>query len=191
MDSEASDQSLMLEFQSSGNAECMTTLFRRHKDALMSFLVRLTGHADQAEELSQKAWLKVLDVAEKKRYRADANASFRTYLFTIARNLFFDERRRQSVREVHASTIALEASTGAAPLDLPDSVDSAALSDVLNAALLELPLEQREVLALWATGMRLADIATITGVGRDTVIGRKRYGIQRLRKAIKQSGNTP
>jgi DNA-directed RNA polymerase specialized sigma24 family protein len=37
---------------------------------------------------------------------------------------------------------------------------------------------------MWGEGLGLSEIATIVGVPRNTVIGRKRYGLEKLRKLL-------
>jgi len=44
-----------------------------------------------------------------------------------------------------------------------------------------LPVEQRQVVALWADGMRIGAIATLTAAPRDTVLSRKKYALAKLR----------
>jgi DNA-directed RNA polymerase specialized sigma24 family protein len=48
--------------------------------------------------------------------------------------------------------------------------------------------DQQEVLSLWVEGFSFEEIAAVTGVSRMTVIGRKRYGIENLRKQIADKG---
>ncbi len=58
------------------------------------------------------------------------------------------------------------------------------MSRHLNEAMGGLPLEQREVVALWATGVEIDAIVAITGAPRDTVLSRKKYAIAKLRAAL-------
>jgi DNA-directed RNA polymerase specialized sigma24 family protein len=51
----------------------------------------------------------------------------------------------------------------------------------LYKALRRLPLEQRQVVVLWADGMRIGAIAALTAAPRDTVLSRKKYALAKLR----------
>jgi RNA polymerase sigma-70 factor (ECF subfamily) len=63
----------------------------------------------------------------------------------------------------------------------------AALS--LQAALLELPEEQREavMMRIWS-GMTLEEIAVATGVSLNTAASRYRYALEKLRERLKPEG---
>jgi RNA polymerase sigma-70 factor (ECF subfamily) len=56
----------------------------------------------------------------------------------------------------------------------------------LQAALLELPEEQREVVVLriWS-GMTLAEVADLSGVSLNTAASRYRYALEKLRERLK------
>lgn len=176
----------MLRFQDRGDVAAFDELFRRHKDAFVSFLANLAGDRVVAEDVSQQVWLKLIDVAHRGGYQR--RARFRTYLYTIGRNTFLDEYRRK------------HANTRSDPLDERDYVDGdeaataegGALAlrrrDVLARALSGLPVEQREVLALWAAGHSIETMTEVTGAPRDTVLSRRKYGLRKLRAALVEAG---
>jgi RNA polymerase sigma factor (sigma-70 family) len=57
--------------------------------------------------------------------------------------------------------------------------------DTLNAALEELPAEQREVFTMHELdGMSFKDISEATGEGINTLLSRKRYAVLHLRKRL-------
>jgi RNA polymerase sigma-70 factor, ECF subfamily len=60
----------------------------------------------------------------------------------------------------------------------------------LQAALLELPEEQREVVVLriWS-GMTLAEVADLSGVSLNTAASRYRYALEKLRERLKPHWN--
>lgn len=188
MNEEVDDRTLMIRFQDEGDEAAFTQIFERHKDRLKAFLARLAGNQHIAEEISQRVWVKVLEVAERRGYRPQANTAFATYLFTLARNAFLDEYRKHLSRELPLASPEGPSPAGVATNDPADGAASAQLHEVLTHCLMELPLEQREVIAFWAAGMDFESIASITGVSRHTVIGRKKYAIARLRQAMDRHG---
>ena len=177
---------LMLEFQRSGDRDACRRLFLMHRDPLWRFLLRLSGSEADANDLSQRVWLRIIETAERNGYHPAENASFQTYLFTIARNLIIDESRRLRVRALRVDESTLETMADETIVPMEDFVQITTTARDVRHALLKLPLEQREVLAMWAEGLGLSEIAIIVGAPRNTVIGRKRYGLEKLRKLLDQ-----
>jgi RNA polymerase sigma-70 factor, ECF subfamily len=182
---ESDDQTLMLRFQEQGDVRAFEELFARHKTGLYRFVLKLSLNTAAAEDISQHTWMRVIEVAEAGRYQANPGATFRTYLYTLARNRYFDEYRRdhevtradpvdaseQNLRDEHAET----------PEELyARQQDSARL----DRALRDLPPEQREVVVLWMQGLELVDVARITGDSWHTVVSRKRYALAKLKRAL-------
>jgi RNA polymerase sigma factor (sigma-70 family) len=186
------DGTLMHRFQESGDYPAFEQLFDRHKDGLLRFTWRLIGDRGLAEDASQQTWLKVIEVARRRGYAERPDAAFRTWLFTLARNHVIDEHKRKfaSTRTVtfagEPDAAGMDAD-GHANGDRDDPAEQALrheLSRRVEAALLALPFEQREVIALWALGEEPAAIAAITGAPRDTVFSRKKYALAKLRDAL-------
>jgi len=182
-----SDERLMLRFRG-GDARAFEVLVSRHRTPVYSFLVRLTGDRGRAEDLCQEVFLRVVKAAPSWEERA----TFRTWVFTVARNLATDEARRQVFRR----TEPLDAPGGAAstPGDdpAPDRAAAAALlRPKLEAALAALPAEQREVFLLREhAGLRFAEIAEVTRTPENTVKSRMRYALEGLRAKLEELGVT-
>jgi RNA polymerase sigma-70 factor (ECF subfamily) len=179
------DQALMLRFQDEGDVRAFEELFARHRDGLYRFVLKLSLNPAAAEDISQHTWMRLIEVAEAGRYFASANASFRTYLYTVARNRYFDEYTRH--HEVTHSE-----SLDANGLDFPDE-DSETPEQVcarlqsherVGQALRDLPPDQREVVVLWMQGLELVDVARITGASWHTVVSRKRYALAKLKRSL-------
>jgi RNA polymerase sigma-70 factor, ECF subfamily len=82
-----------------GDHEAFRQLVERHQNAVIGTVVKMLGGTSDAEDISQQVFLRVWRNA--KRYRPEAK--FTTYLFTITRNLVFNEtRRRGRKKEVSA-----------------------------------------------------------------------------------------
>ncbi|MCG3200064.1 MAG: ECF RNA polymerase sigma factor SigE [bacterium] len=178
----------MLSFQKEGDLAAFEELFRRHKDVLLRFLIRLSGDREVAEDASQQVWVKAIDVARQDRYTARAGVTFRTWLCTLARNHFIDEYRRKFDA---ARTVALPANLervdalarGVAP-DPAELAEQGEQVRRVNEALLALPFEQREVMALWAADFDFDTMAALTGAPRETLMSRRKYAIAKLRAAL-------
>jgi RNA polymerase sigma-70 factor (ECF subfamily) len=84
-----SDDQLVLEFQQ-GSREAFRELFERYRDPLYGFFRRRLENPGRAEELAQECFLVLL----RNRARYEPRASFRSYLYGIAMNMVFAERRK-------------------------------------------------------------------------------------------------
>ena len=93
-DGSAIDFALM-ERVGAGDHEAFRELVERHQNAVIGTVAKMLGNASESEDIAQQVFLRIWRNA--KRYRPDAK--FTTYLFTITRNLVFNESRRRSRRK--------------------------------------------------------------------------------------------
>ena len=77
-----------------GDEAAFRSLVERHQGAVIGTIARMISDATEAEDLAQRVFLRVWNHA----HRWQPDARFRTYLFTIVRNLVFNESRRRSRR---------------------------------------------------------------------------------------------
>ena len=186
------DVALMQRFQEQGDYGAFEVLFQRHKRGLLSFITRLSGDRVVAEDVSQQTWLKLIETARQRGYAPRNGASFQTWLFTMARNRFVDDyvRRHEVARVSRESETDLELCEVADADDKsPESYVSAEqLRKLIHDAVAELPFEQREVIAMWSSGMDVEGMMQVTGAPRDTVLSRKKYAIAKLRLALTRLG---
>ena len=89
-DESALDHALM-ERIGAGDHAAFRKLVERHQNAVIGTVAKMLGNSSDAEDISQQVFLRIWRNA--KRYRPDAK--FTTYLFTITRNLVFNETRRR------------------------------------------------------------------------------------------------
>src|SRR5690348_9196597 len=74
------------------DAGLLDTLIVRYQHRLMRYLLYLTGNRELAEDLFQEVWMRVL----VRGGQYNGQARFETWLFTIARNLVIDQRRKRT-----------------------------------------------------------------------------------------------
>ncbi len=72
-------------------AGLLDELIVRYQHRLMRYLLYLTGNRELAEDLFQEVWMRVL--VRGSQYNGQAR--FETWLFSIARNLLIDHRRKR------------------------------------------------------------------------------------------------
>ncbi|MCA9563572.1 MAG: RNA polymerase sigma factor [Myxococcales bacterium] len=172
-----------------GNTAAFEEILRRHENAVLNFVARFLGQRDVAEDVVQEVFIRVIKTAD----RYEKKAKFRTWLFTIARNLCIDRKRKQR-RQPHVSlnqTLSSDDEQGETFLDrlvdddTPDASSKSVRTEFrakLQEALSELPDEQREVFTMREfSGMKFREIADVLGVSENTVKSRMRYALQTLR----------
>jgi RNA polymerase sigma factor (sigma-70 family) len=186
------DRVLMLLFQDRGDLRAFEELFRRHRLPLYRYLRGLMHSPEIAEETSQHAWLKVIEAARSGRYNASSQSSFKTWLYTLARNHYIDHYVRAHGHTRTASNSEELLSNASDDLEALDcQLNRQRLAGTLQRAVAALPIEQREVVLLWSQGHELTAIAAIAGVPWETIVSRKKYAIAKLRVALATVGVTP
>lgn len=111
-------------------------MYVRSHRPLVGLLTVLGGSADEAEEVAQDAFVKLLLHWTKVRDYDDADA----WLRTVAVRLMISRHRRRAVASVGLRRLAARTATSA-PEPSPDRID-------LDAALAALPIASRAVLLL-------------------------------------------
>ena len=181
---EPDDKTLMVRYRD-GDVAAFQTLYLRHKGPLYRYFLRQGIGADQASELFQEVWIKI--IRAKERYQPAAK--FTTYMYKLAHNCLVDYFRHQG-RQPH--DVGHEASID--PAELPDNpggnpemvAEQKQSVECFRQALNDLPAEQRESFLLREErGRSLADIADVTGVNVETAKSRLRYAVGKLRQALR------
>jgi RNA polymerase sigma-70 factor (ECF subfamily) len=159
-----------------GDRDAFSDLVDRHKDAVVSYLTRLSGDHDHAEDLAQDTFLRLFRAARD----YTEQGYLRAYLFRIATNLVRSVERRERrlrllmpffPREEHAEPAAA------------NGILRRELHREVAAALAKLPLRYRVPLVLHEIeGWSYVDIAQEIGCREGTVKSR----VHRGRKQLKQ-----
>ena len=172
------DSALMLRY-GGGDVQAFEMLYRRHKDAIYRYLLRLSGHRDSADDIFQDVWGKIIKARES--YRP--TAKFTTFLYRVAHNCFIDYVRRN---KRHSTNTALEPELHSDPGESVEMATERRLArERLEIALGTLPEEQRDAFLLHEEGgLSVDQIATVTGCNRETAKSRLRYAVAKLRNAI-------
>jgi RNA polymerase sigma-70 factor, ECF subfamily len=162
------DDQLIVEFQQ-GSREAFSELFERYRDPVFGFFRRRLDDPARAEELTQECFLALLRNAA----RYEPRASFRSYLYGIATNMLFAERRKAG-REIRT-----EQSGDESPLTRTGEPESAMW---VRRALERLDANDREILMLREhEQLSYAEIGTLLRLPVNTVRSR----LFRARMALK------
>lgn len=144
----------------------LTLLFNKYRGALLRHVGRMVHSREDAADLVQDTYLRVMDRISVQRFDAAARA----YLFQTATNLARDYYRRQRFR-AHASLDEQQDEALLAHGPTPEQIVAAnQINAALAGAIQRMPEEVRAVFVL-ARGRDLSyeEIARHLGIGRRTV----------------------
>jgi RNA polymerase sigma-70 factor (ECF subfamily) len=161
------DNAVMAEV-GAGQVARLAVLFERHHRGLFRYFVSMTSHREQAEDLVQEVFFRML------RYRTsyDPAQSFTAWMYQIARNAGVDQvRKRGGVQVVDIDTyVDRRAELVSASLGPEESVSRGQDLALLRRAMDQLPDDKREILVLSRfQGMKHEDIAEVLGCEVATV----------------------
>lgn len=176
-----SDETLLARYRE-GDGAAFEILYARHRQGLYRFLLGLSGKPELADEVFQDTWLSLIRSTSQPQGRA----TFRTWLFQIARNRLIDHWRKHGVHQpLHDSYDEQLHAIGDETNDPEQLLNLSRDSQRLESALQTLPADQREVFLLRAHGdLDLAQIASLTETSLETVKSRLRYAQQKLRRLL-------
>lgn len=170
-----------------GDPAAHAALIDRYSARLYGFLVQMVGRREDAEDLLQEVFLRLVRVIAA--YRDDGR--FESWLFRIAANLVRDRIRRLRRRPGDRPTGG-DDDEGDALGDLaagseppPDALERSEAGEHLAEALRQLPDAEREVVLLrHFSRMSFKEIADLTGVPLGTALARGHRGITHLRELM-------
>lgn len=159
-----------------GDVQAFAALVRRYERPVYRLALRYSRDADEAEDLAQRTFLRVLAHAGDLR----AGQPFSAYLFRIAANLCKNHLRDRA-RLVFG--LPLETAAGAAAT--PDSLEARQRRSRVREALAHLPLRQRQVVSLRLDAeLPFAQIADALGITENNAKVNFHYAVKRLQKLL-------
>ncbi len=152
-DSDAHDKALMLRIAAE-DEDALRELIDKHRGTVYGTIAKMLGDPIEAQDLAQRVFVRIYRAAPT--YRA--TAQFKTWMFTIVRNLVFNEHRRRS----RATLVPLHPADPDNPgvsgpiIDLADTSNATPAERMLkdemmravNHAILALPEQQRLAMIL-------------------------------------------
>jgi RNA polymerase sigma-70 factor (ECF subfamily) len=174
-----------------GNFDAFDYLVRRHHRAVYNTICHLLGDLTEAEDLTQQTFLRI--------YQSSATytptAKFTTWMFTILRNLVFNEMRRRQRKPTstleHADDQGNTTSSLADTLPSPEESPHEAtlrveLEDQIQSALQSLPENQRlAILLMRNENLSYEEIASVL----ETSVSSVKSLIFRARESLRERLN--
>jgi RNA polymerase sigma factor (sigma-70 family) len=166
----------------------ITSVIQREGRGLFRFIRRRVKEESDAEDILQEVFYELTEAYRLMKPIEQAGA----WLYRVARNRIVDRfrKKRPEVLETPENAGGEEMLRFEDLLPSPDAGPEAVyartvLLEELDAALEELPQEQREVfVAHEIEGRSFKEIAGRTGVGVNTLLSRKRYAVLHLRRRL-------
>ena len=144
----------------------LTLLFNKYRGALLRHVQRFASSKEDAADLVQDTYLRVMGRISMSRFDGEARA----YLFQTATNLARDHYRRQKFRSHTPLDEAPEDTLEAEEPSAEQIISADQVNAALRAAIREMPEDARAVFLLARSrDLSYGDIAQRLGLGRRTV----------------------
>ncbi len=166
-----------------GDKEAFAIFFNRYKDKLYGFLVGIIRSEDKADDLVQDLFLKVWQNREMLANVDNLNA----YLYSIAKNLAFDNLRRFSKETLIMEELSKLDETAVDPTPA-DILMQKELGERIAAAVKKLPPQQQKVYMLRKEkGLQHEEIAQLLDLSVSTIKNHMKRAVGNLRRIISYS----
>jgi len=162
-----------------GRVDALRQIYDKYKLALLKLAILLTGDVHQSEDAVQDVFLKLAESYDRISDHGNLKNFLITCLVNRIRTLRRDSQRHQ--------TAQLDGTATEMPRVRPPDQWAVVNEQLrrISEAMRELPAEQREVVTLRFEGaMEFAEIARIQIASINTVQGRYRYGMGKLRSLL-------
>ncbi len=162
-----------------GNRNALRRIYEKYKNDLLKLAIALTNDVNTAEDVVQDAFVGFAQSAA----RIKTSGNLKKYLATCVANRI---RNRKRDRQRHEASGIDDSDCVISDSKRPEQW--AILSEemeLLSDAMAQIPYEQREVVGLYMQGgMTFRQIAKVQNASINTIQGRYRYGLNKLRSIL-------
>ena len=167
-----------------GNAEAFEGIVRRWQAPLVTLAYRYCRNRGQAEEMAQEAFLRAYRFLD--RWKEDA--PFKSWLFTVAANVYRSQMRRYAPPEV-SSDLLKTLVGGSNPARILETDDE---NEAVRRAVTRLPGKYRDAVVLfYFHDMDVAQAASSLGVPEGTLKARLHRGRALLQRKLSSILGSP
>lgn len=147
---------------------------------LYNFIMRLSsGNQYMAEEVVQSTFIRIWEVREK----VDTNASFISFLCTIAKNLLMNMYQRQTVEYVYNEYLLKSGLDHDSQTE--DTIDLRFLNDYIDSLAEELPAQRKKIFILSKRqNYTNKEIAEMMGISESTVATQLSLAVKFMREQL-------
>ncbi len=167
---DSNDEELIRRFYEA-DEEALKVIFKRHKEGLFNFALRFAGNRADAEDAVSHTFMMVCE----KRYTIKPGASFKTWAYTVARNVCLSKLRSQNrffpLWSPKKDSEQEESIDVIDPKEIArDQLNQKEIMAIVQKAIHQLPEEQKEALILREyQGFNYEEIAQVLNCSLDKV----------------------
>ena len=171
------DEVLKWKFKA-GSKEALRRIYEKYLNHLLTFAMALLNDAGAAEDVVHDVFVSFAESAETFKLRGNLRSYLTTCVLNRARDTIRTNQRRP--RRLDGTETIVSDKNG------PDrAILCSERAQRLNHALAQLPDEQRLVIVLRLKGdMKFRDIAKLRNESINTIQGRYRYGLNKVRSIL-------
>ena len=124
---------------STGDYGAFNILYDKYHRALYFFALKLSNNPHEAEELVQSVFVTIWET----RHSIDPSKSFSAYLFSIARNRFYDMLRKRVTEKYYADYLLQQNNLIAD--DPGKQIEDKEINEIINKLLEQIPKRRQEI----------------------------------------------
>lgn len=165
-----------------GSHQAFNLLYQRHKGSSYRYFLRLCHNHQQAEDLLQELWSRVI----KSQHSYRETALFTTWFYRIAHNLLVDHHKHLSLVTKTMITEQDEAMDQRPSASPEHNLLALKQRQQFNHCLGKLPAVQLETFLIkQETGLTMADIAQVVDASIEATKSRLRYAVASLAQCLR------
>lgn len=172
-----------------GNSASLEILINRHKNKVFSYILMVVKKHELAEDIFQDTFIKVIKSLHAGKYSEEGR--FVSWVMRIAHNLVIDfYRKGKNLKTISDddTEIPLFNSSKFSEKNIEEEIVINQVHADVKKLVEQLPNEQKEVVILrYYNDLSFKEIAEQTNVSINTALGRMRYAIINMRKAMEKS----
>ena len=162
-----------------GNRDALRRIYEKYKNDLLKLAVALTNDVNTAEDVVQDVFVSFAQSAVKIQTSGNLKKYLATCVANRIRNLKRDQQRHEAIGIDDSDCVTSEAKRPEQWAILSEEME------LLSKAMAQIPYEQREVIGLYMQGgMTFRQIAKVRNASINTIQGRYRYGLNKLRSIL-------
>ncbi len=173
-----------------GDDQAFAQLYEWFHEPLLRYLKSFVPDEMLAEDLAQEVFIRVRQKMRRGQY--EERGRFFQWLCQVGRNMYIDHYRRKKVRGIGPMPAWTEEDNRETIFATHDGQADLLLereeeAQLIRRLIAQLPPEQRRVVEMKIyEGLTFREIAEKTGVNINTTLGRMRYALEKMRRALMQ-----
>lgn len=177
---ETTAEKLLLIKLKEGSFQAFEKLYTMYSGKLYNFIMRLSsGNQYMAEEVVQSTFIRIWEV----RAKVDSDASFISFLCTIAKNLLMNMYQRQTIEYVYNEYLMKSGVDRDSQTE--DAIDLRFLNDYIDSLAEELPAQRKKIFILSKRqNYTNKEIAEMMGISESTVATQLSLAVKFMREQL-------